>query len=138
MSDRTVDRPTEPKRPDQSLGELIKEMTTELGGLFRQEVQLVKVEARQEVKQSATAAGMVVAGAIAALLFLIVASLALAELLDQALNRALSFAIVALLWAVAAAVLVSVGRRRLKQVQPLPETKRSLEEDKEWAQNLRT
>jgi len=31
-----------------------------------------------------------------------------------------------------------MGRKRLKQVQALPETKRSLEEDKEWAQNLRT
>jgi len=31
-----VARPTEPKRPEVSLGELIREMTAELSGLFRQ------------------------------------------------------------------------------------------------------
>lgn len=137
MSDQ-IARPTEPKRADQSLGELIKEMTTEVGELFRSEIELAKVEARDEVKRAGVAAGAIAAGAIAALLFLTMISFAAAELLDQAMNRALSFAIVAVVWAIAAAVLVSVGRSRLRQVQPLPETKRSLEEDKEWAQNLKS
>ena len=137
MSD-TASRPTEPKRADQSLGELLKEMTNELGDLFRQEVELAKVEARDEVKRSAQAVAAVAVAAIGALLFLVFASAALAELIDQGLNRALSFAIVAILWAIVAAVLFAAGRARLKQVRPLPETKRSLEEDKEWAKNLRS
>jgi hypothetical protein len=131
-------RPTEPKRPERSLGELFTEMTAELGDLFRQEVELAKVEARGELKRSAAAAGAIAAGAIAALLFLMLASFALAELLDQAINRALAFAIVAVLWAVAAAVLVSIGRKKLAAFQGLPETKRSIEEDKEWAKNLKS
>jgi uncharacterized membrane protein len=138
MTDEVTDRPTEPKRPDQSLGELVKEMTGELGELFRQEVQLAKAEAQVEVKRAATGAAAIAVAGVAALLFLTLASFALAELLDQGLNRALSFAIVALLWAIIAAVLVSMGRARLRQVRPLPETTRSLEEDKEWAKNLRS
>lgn len=138
MTEHLTDRPTEPKRPEQSLGELVKDMTTELGDIFRQEVELAKVEAREEVQKSAKAAAAMVAGAVAALLVLILASFALAELLDEGLDRALSFAIVALVWAIAAAVLVSAGRNRMRQVRPLPETKRSLEEDKEWAKNLRS
>jgi len=138
MTDHVTDRPTEPKRPEASLGELFKEMTTELSDIFRQEVELAKVEARDEASKSAKAVGAMAIGGIAALLFLILASFALAELLDQGLNRALSFAIVAVLWAIAAAVLVTTGRNRMRQVRPLPETKRSLEEDKEWAQNLKT
>jgi hypothetical protein len=131
-------RPTEPKRADQSLGELFKEMTSELGDLFRQEVQLAKVEATSEAKRTGAAAGAVAAGAVAGLLFLILVSFALAELLDQAMNRALAFAIVAAVWAVVAAVLVSVGRKRLAGLRGLPETKRSLEEDKEWAKSLKS
>jgi len=131
-------RPTEPKRADRSLGELFKEMTSELGELFRQEVQLAKVEARGEVKRSASAAAAIAVGAVAGLLFLTLASFALAELLDQAMNRALAFAIVAVLWGIAAAVLISMGRKKLGEMQGLPETKRSLEEDKEWAKNLKS
>jgi uncharacterized membrane protein YqjE len=138
VSDHVTDRPTEPKRADQSLGELVKEMTTELGDIFRQEVELAKVEAREELRRSTMAAAAMAAGAVAALLLLILASFALAELLDQGLNRALSFAIVAVLWAIVAAVLLSTGRNRMRQVRPLPETKRSLEEDKEWAKNLKS
>ena len=133
----TAARPTEPRRAEQSLGELIGEMTTELGDLFRQEVELAKVEAKEEVKRSAQAVAAMVVAAVGALLFLVFASAALAELLDQGVNRALSFAIVAVLWATVAAILLAVGRARLRQVRPLPETKRSLEEDKEWAKSLR-
>jgi chromate transport protein ChrA len=120
------------------LGELFKEMTGELGDLFRQEVQLAKVEATSEAKRTGAAAGAVAAGAVAGLLFLILASFALAELLDQAMNRALAFAIVAVVWGVVAAVLVSMGRKKLAAVRGLPETKRSLEEDKEWAKSLKS
>ncbi len=134
MSD--VDHRTEPKRPEQSLGELIAEMTRELGDLFRQEVELAKAETRTEVSRAGTAVAVMVAGAVAALLMLTLASLALAELLDQGINRALSFAIVAALWAVVAAIAISTGRTKLRQVRPLPETTRSLKEDKEWAKNL--
>jgi uncharacterized membrane protein YqjE len=138
VSDHVTDRPTEPKRADQSLGELVKEMTSELGEIFRREVELAKVEAREEVRRSVMAAVAMAVGGVAALLFLILASFALAEVLDQGINRALSFAIVAVVWAIAAAVLVSIGRNRMRQVRALPETKRSLEEDKEWATNLRS
>lgn len=137
MSEATS-RSTEPKRAEQSLGELFSEMTSELGDLFRQEVELAKVEAREEVKRSAQAVAAMVVAAVGALLFLVFASAALAELLDQGVNRALSFAIVAVVWAIVAAVLLAAGRARLRQVRPLPETKRSLEEDKEWAKNLRS
>ena len=134
MSD--VDHRTEPKRPEQSLGELIAEMTRELGDLFRQEVELARVETRTELNRAGKAGAMMAAGAVAALLTLTLASFALAELLDQGLNRALSFAIVAVLWAIVAAVAISIGRRKMREVRPLPETTRSLQEDKEWAKNL--
>jgi uncharacterized membrane protein YqjE len=130
-------RPTEPKRPEASLGELIKEMTTELSGLFRQEVELAKVETRDELQRTAKAAESLGGGAVAALLAITFLSVALALLLAQALNDALSFAIVAVLWAIGAAVLVTTGRRKLRDVRPLPETTASIKEDVQWAKDLK-
>jgi uncharacterized membrane protein YqjE len=130
-------RPTEPKRPDASLGELISEMTTELSGLFRQEVELAKVETREELQRSAKAAGSLGGGMVAAFLAITFLSVALALLLAQALNDALSFAIVAVLWSIAAAVLVSAGRRKLRDVRPLPETTASIKEDVQWVKDLK-
>jgi len=131
-------RPTQPKRPEASLGELFAEMTRELSGLFRQEVELAKVETRQEVQRGSKAAAAMAIAGVGALLAVLFFSLALALLIDQALNTALSFFIVGVLWAIAAAVLISIGRKKLRDVRPLPETTGSIKEDMEWAKNLKS
>ena len=113
-------------------------MTTELSGLFRQEVELAKVETREELQRTGKAAGSMGGGLVAALLAITFLSVALALLLAQALNDALSFAIVAVLWAIGAAVLVSAGRRKLRAVRPLPETTASIKEDVQWAKSLKS
>ena len=133
MSTPAYDPATQPKRPDASLGELISEMTTDLSELFRKEVQLAKVEAREEVGRASKGAAMLGAAGLAGWLALIMLSFALAWLLDQALNTALAFAIVAVVWAIAAALLVTAGRRRLKTVEALPQTQETLKEDVAWA-----
>ena len=112
-------------------------MTSELSGLFRKEVELAKVETREEMQRSVKAIAAMAAAGVGALLFLWFASVALAELLDQGINRALAFLIVAVLWAVIAGVLFAAGRSRLRQVQPLPETTATLKEDVQWAKTLR-
>jgi F0F1-type ATP synthase assembly protein I len=137
-SSQETTRPTEPKRADATLGELFKEMTTELSGIFRQEVELAKVETREEVQRGSKAAAAMAVAGVGALLAVLFLSLALAWLLDQGLNTALSFLIVGLLWAIVAAVLISVGRKKLRQVRPLPETTASIKEDMQWAKDLRS
>ena len=127
------DPATQPKRPDASLGELFSEMTTDLSTLCRKEVELAKTEAREELKTAGKGAAMLGAAGLAGWMAVLMISLALAWLLDQALNTALSFAIVAVIWAIAMAVLLSDRTRRLREVQPLPQTKESIKEDVEWA-----
>ena len=129
----TYDPATEPKRPDASLGELFSEMTSDLSDLFRKEVQLAKVEARDEVGRAGKGAAMLGAAGLAGWLALIMLSVALAWLLDQAVDTALAFAIVGVLWAAAAAVLATTGRHRLKTIEALPQTKETLKEDVAWA-----
>ena len=136
MSD--IERPTEPKRPEASLGELFKEMTLELTGLFRQEVELAKVETRQEIQRGSKAGAAMAVAAVGAFLAVLFVSLALALLLAQGLNTALSFLIVGVVWAIVAAVLIRIGRNKLREVRPLPETTASIKEDMQWAKDLKS
>jgi len=128
-----VDLATTPKRPDMSLGELFSEMTGELSTLFRKEVELAKVEGREEVKRAGAAAGMFAGAGVAGWLTILFASFALAWLIDQALNTALSFLIVAVLWGIVALVLLSSAKKKAKQMQGLPQTTETLKEDVQWA-----
>jgi uncharacterized membrane protein YqjE len=131
-------RPTEPKRSDMSLGELFAEMSSDLSTLFRKEVELAKVEAKDEVTQLSKAGGMMAGAVAGALLTLTMLSFALAWWIDQELNTAVSFVIVGLLWAGIAAVLATVGRNRLKDVDVLPQTKETINGDVEWAKTQKS
>jgi hypothetical protein len=46
--------------------------------------------------------------------------------------------IVAVVWSAVTAIGVSAGRRRLRQIEPLPETVETLKEDVEWAQQQKS
>jgi len=125
---------TEPKQAERSLGELFADMTGEVSTLLRKEVELAKVELKEEVGRAGKAGGTLGAGAVAGYFALLFASLALAWLLDQVMNIALAFFIVAVLYGIAAAILISQGRQKLKQVDPVPrQTVETLKEDVAWA-----
>jgi Putative Actinobacterial Holin-X, holin superfamily III len=127
------DQATEPKRPEASLGELVSEMTSELSTLFRKEIDLAKTEAREEFKQAGKASGMFGGAALGGWMAVLLLSLALAWLLDQAMNTALAFAIVGVVWAVVAFILQRAGRQMLARVRGLPTTRDTIKEDVEWA-----
>src|SRR4051794_22348349 len=107
-----VDLSRQPKAPDSSLGELFSQMTTDLSSLFRKEVELAKVETKQEVAQAGKAGGMLGGAALTGYLALLFASFALAWLLDSWMHPALAFLIVAVLYGIAAAILASKGRQK--------------------------
>jgi putative superfamily III holin-X len=132
------DPATQPKQPDRSLGELFGEMTSQISTLFRQEVQLAKTEAKEEASRAAKGVGMFAGAGLAAWMALLFVSLAAAWLLDQALNTALAFLIVGLVWVVIAALAAQTGKRRLKTVEPLPTTVQTIKEDVEWARQQKS
>ncbi|MCU1398889.1 MAG: hypothetical protein JWN62_1998 [Acidimicrobiales bacterium] len=141
MSDqRTVpdDRATRPLQPEKSLGDLFGELTGDLSTLFRQEVQLAKTEATEELKKTGTAAGMMAVAGLGGWMALLFISLALAWLLDQAMNTALAFLIVGVIWAVMAAVLFARGKRQISSVTPIPETRTTIKEDVQWAKTQKS
>lgn len=125
---------TEPMQADKSLGELVGEMSSELSVLLRKEIQLAKVELKDEVAKAGKAGGMLGGGALAAYLAVLFASFSLAWLLDEMMPVALAFFLVAALHAAAAAVLLLRGRDHIKNVDPVPrQTVETLKEDVQWA-----
>jgi len=124
---------TEPKRSDDSLGDLLSELTSELSTLFRKEIELAKTEAQEQATVAGKAGAMFGGAALAAWLALVLLSLAVAWLLDDALNRALAFAIVGVLWVIAAFVLQRSARSKLSALRGLSHTKQTIKEDVEWA-----
>jgi uncharacterized membrane protein YqjE len=134
MTDPRFDRASERYEPDESVSELFGKVASDIGALLSSEVELAKVELREEAQRLGRAAGMLggaaVVGWFTVLLLSFAAAWGLAELLDSA---ALGFLIVGVIYAVVATVLFIVGRNRMREVHPVPEaTIASIKEDIQW------
>lgn len=121
------------------LSELLSDMTQQITTLFRQEVELAKVEVRQEVSEAGKAVGILVGGGVAAFVALLILAMAASWGLAAVMPAGWAFLIVALVIAVIAGVLVVVGRNRLREVSPKPEqTIETVKEDVQWLKNQRS
>jgi Flp pilus assembly protein TadB len=119
---------------DRSLGELVGELTRDFSQLMRQEVQLAKTELKEEAVKAGRAAGQLTAAAVAAHLCVLLASLAAAWAIGEALPVWAGLAIIAAVLGVVAAVLYSRGREQARQIDLVPEeTVETLKEDAQWA-----
>jgi hypothetical protein len=128
----------QPDVEGRSLGDLVGEVADDLTRLFRQELELAKVEAKQEATKLGKGAGMLAGAGLAAHVVVLFLSVALMLLLGRVMDLDLAALIVAVLWAVVAGILASVGRQRLRSAQlTLEETKATLKEDVQWAKKLK-
>ena len=105
---------------ERSLSELLSDVTNEIATLFRKEVELARVETSEQVSRAAKAGGMLGAAAVIGFLDLILFSFAAAWGLAAVMPTGFAFLIVAVVFAVVAAVLVQAGRKRLASVNPVP------------------
>ena len=121
---------------DSSVGDLLGNVTTDLSTLMRQEVELAKVEIKEEATKAAKASGMVAGAGAVGYLVLVFLALALMFALDQVMPIGWAALITAVLLGVVAAVLFVLGRKQFQQVNPKPEqTVETLKEDVQWAKN---
>jgi hypothetical protein len=119
-----------------SLGEIISDISDGLSQLFRKEVELARTEIRVEAAKAGKAAGMFGGAGVAAWLTAIMLSLALAFGLGNVMDLGWACLIVAVIWAVIAAVLFLVARGKAKDVSPMPrQTVETLKEDAKWLKN---
>ncbi len=103
---------------ERSLKELFSEMTGDLSSLVRQEVELAKLEMKEKAALAGKGGGALAAGGAAGLIGVLLLSFAAAWGLAEVIAPGLAFLVVAVVYLVVAAVLVSSGRKRLNQMKP--------------------
>lgn len=105
-----------------SVGELLADISNDLSTLMRQEVALAKAELSQSAKQAGKGAGMFAGAGIAAHMVLLFISIALWWGIGDKTGHGWSALIVAVIWAIIAAVLAATGRKEMKNVTGVPRT----------------
>ncbi|WP_062650757.1 phage holin family protein [Streptomyces maremycinicus] len=121
---------------DRSVGELLSVVTSDVQTLFRQEVELAKVEVKQEATKAGKAAGMYGGAGFAGYMAIFFLSLAAVFALANVIDTGWAALIVAAVWAAAAAVLYQRGKTRMRTVAPKPEhTVETMKENAQWARH---
>jgi hypothetical protein len=120
---------------EQSVPELLKQLSQETTTLVRQELDLAKAEMTVKAKEGGKGAGFLGGAGVAGLMVLIALTLAVIGLLDTAMEYWVAALIVTVLWAVVAGVLALQGKNKLQEAgPPVPEqAQQSVKEDVQWA-----
>lgn len=130
---QTRPEPPAPASEEQSIGELVSNITEDVQTLFRQEIELAKAEIREDAVDTAKAASMLGAAGFAGYMVAVLLSLAAMFGLGALLGLGWAALIVAAVWALIGAVLFATGRGRMRKVSMKPErTVESLKEDAQW------
>lgn len=126
--------PVPPPRSDaearaevESLGSMISKVSSDLSSLMREEVALAKAELKESAKHAGKGAGLFGGAGVAGHFVLLFLSIALwAAIGGTAVGYAWSALIVAVLWAIVAAVFGLLGKKSVDQVEGLPRTQETL------------
>jgi uncharacterized membrane protein YqjE len=130
--------PTKPLEADSSLGELLSRLTTDFSELVSTQVDLAKVEIKEEVAQAGKGAGFLTGSGLSAYLAITFLSFAAAWGLDEVMPAAVAFLLVGLAWLAIAGILYTTGRNQLRTVRVAPQTKAAIKEDVQWAKQQKS
>ena len=122
---------------DQSIGELLKQLSEQTATLVRQELDLAKAEMQQKGKRAGVGIGMIGAGGVLALAAFGALTATLILVLAEWMDAWIAALIVTLVYAGCAAVLAQRGKEKVGQANsPLPEqTIETVKEDVQWAKS---
>jgi nitrate/nitrite transporter NarK len=99
-------------------------------------VALAKAEVKQEAGKAGKAAGMLGGAGFAGYLAVLFLSFAIVYSLGNVIGDGWAALLVAVVWGIIAAVLAASGRKKLKDVDPVPHrTVDTLKEDAKWLKN---
>jgi hypothetical protein len=119
---------------DQSIGDLLRQLSQETSTLVRQEMALARAELTEKGKRAGAGAGMLGGAGVAGLLALGTLTAFLILLLNEWMDAWLAALILTVIWAVVAGVLALQGRNKVQEATPpAPQTVETLKEDVEWA-----
>jgi hypothetical protein len=119
---------------DQSIGDLLKQLSQDTSTLVRQEMALARAELTEQGKRAGTGAGMLGGAGVAGLLTLGALTATFIGVLDTAMPFWLAALIATLVWGAVAGVLALQGRNKIKEATPpAPQTVETVKEDVRWA-----
>jgi hypothetical protein len=128
MSSETPPTAAHAKAESSSLGDLLGEVTRDMSTLMRQEVELAKVELKQSATRAGKGTGMLAGAGVAGHFVLLFLSLALWWALGTLMGLGWSGVVVAVIWAIVAAILAAMGRKELNAIKGMPQTAATLQE----------
>lgn len=105
-----------------AIGNLLGDVTEDIGTLIRQELELARAEARESAKRAGLGVGILGASSVAALLALLFLSVAGWWAIGSQIGEGWSALIVGVCWAIIAFVMAAVGRKQMHEVIGLPKT----------------
>ena len=128
-------REGEAEKRQESVPELVKDLSRDISDLVRQEIELARAEMMEKGKQAGIGVGMVGGAALTAAAALGGSMATMIIVLDLWMPLWLAALITTVLYGAVAAVLALRGRDELKQTgAPIPEkAKESVKEDIQWA-----
>lgn len=111
-----------------SFGELMGEVTTDLSRLVRQEVELAKAELREDATRAGRTGATFAGAGFGGYMVLLFLSIAFWWALSNVMDQGWAALIVAVIWAVIAAVLYAYGRSQMKKMRGLSRTTQTVKE----------
>jgi uncharacterized membrane protein YqjE len=118
---------------EQSVGDLLKQLSQETSTLVRKELELAKAEVAEKGKHAGVGAGMFGGAGAAGLTALFALTLTAIFALDTFMKGWLAALIVTLVWGAIAGMLALMGRNRIKEATPpAPQTVETVQEDFQW------
>jgi uncharacterized membrane protein YqjE len=123
---------------ERPLGELFRDLTKDLQSLVRKEVELAKVEVKEQATRAGKGAALLGGTAVTGFFSLLLLSFAAAWGLAEGIPTWLGFLAVGLLYGAIAALLLVVGKRKLASVEPPKQTVQTLKQDVQVAKTAWT
>jgi uncharacterized membrane protein YqjE len=104
--------------------------------LVRQQLELAKVELKEQAVQAGRAGAMFGVAGLAGLMTVVLVSFAVVFGLAEIMPPGWAALIVGVLWAVVGAATYGTARQRMRKLSPIPEkTVETLKEDMRWLRN---
>lgn len=118
---------------ERSTVDLIKDVVNSIQGIIRSELRLANAEMKEKAEKASKAGIVLAAGGALALYAFAFLLVAIHQALILAMPEWLSALIIFAALAIAGEIMLSTGRKRLKQIKPKPEmAMESVREDMEW------
>ena len=129
-----------PRRPpdldERPLSELISDLTSQLQELVRKEMELARAETKEQLSQAAKGAAAFGVAGVVAFIAAILLSFAAAWGLAEVVPAGVAFLIVGVVFLAVAGILAAQGRKKMKEVSPVPEqTVETVKEDVQTAKD---